>query len=84
MYTGLSYKLIMPEVFTPENKKIHASLAKSGVRNGRAKVKPEDVQFIRKKSEEGLSLSELHILYPQITTTAILDIINYKTWKNID
>lgn len=29
-YTGLSYKLVMPKVFTEENKKIHTSLGRQG------------------------------------------------------
>ena len=83
MYTGLSYKLIMPEVFTEENKKIHASLAKSGVKNGRAKLNEEDVRQIRKLAKDGVQYVEIYKLYPQITPTTVRDIIHKNTWKNI-
>lgn len=83
MYTGHSYKLVMPEVFTEQNKKIHASLKRSGTNNSHAKLTTEDVKKIRKLHSDGFSNKELYALYPQVTTTTIRDIINYKTWKNI-
>lgn len=73
----------MPEVFTDKNKKKHASLAKSGERNGRAKLTAEDVINIRKLHDEGITNSELYKMYPQVSTTSIRDIINKKTWKNL-
>lgn len=82
-YTGLSYKLIKPEVFSEENKKIHASLKRSGSNNSHAKLTAEDVKKIRKLHKEGKSNKELYTLYPQVSTVTIRDIINYKTWKKI-
>ena len=83
MYSGLSYKLVMPEVFTEENKKIHSSLKRSGSNNSHAKLTPEDVKLIRKLHNDGMSNKELYTLYPQVSTTSIRDIINFKTWKNL-
>ena len=82
-YNGVTYKLIRPEVFTKENKKLHASLARSGSRNGHAKLTAEDVKKIRELHKQGVSNKELYALYPQVTPTSIRDIINFKTWKNV-
>lgn len=83
VYNGRSYKLIMPEVFTEENKKKHASLARQGEKNGRAKLTKEDVLNIRRLHDEGVSNSELYKIYSQVTPTSIRDIINKKTWKSL-
>lgn len=73
----------MPEVFTPENKKIHTSLSKQGTNNGRSKLTIEDVKNIRRLHKEGVSNAELYKMYPQVSTTSIRDIFNYKTWKSV-
>lgn len=83
IYYGNRYKLVMPEVFTIENRNLHASLAKSGEKNGRAKLKAADVKKIRELHNNGISNSEIYVLYPQVTKTSIRDIINNKTWKNV-
>lgn len=83
LYTGHSYKLVMPEVFNEENRKKHASLKRSGSNNSQAKLKIEDVKTIRKLHNEGTTNKELYSLYPQVSNTTIRDIINNKTWKNI-
>ena len=85
VYNGNRYKLVMPEVFTAENKKIHSSFSNhSGSNNGRAKLSEEDVKRIRYlKEKENYSNSEIYKLYPQISTTSIRNIINYKTWASI-
>lgn len=83
LYSGHSYKLVMPEVFTEENRKKHASLKRSGTNNSHAKLTVEDVKAIRKLHQEGVSNKELYTLYPQVSTVTIRDIINNKTWKNI-
>ena len=83
MYTGLSYKLVMPEVFNEQNKKIHSSLKRSGSNNSHAKLTAEDVKNIRKLHSDGKTNKELYALYPQVSTTTIRDIINFKTWKNL-
>ena len=85
VYNGRSYCYIMPEVFTKENKKYHASSSKQGNRNGRSKLTIEDIKKIRYLYNiEHKTRKELYALYPQVTTTSIRDIINNKTWKNIN
>lgn len=83
IYYGNRFQLVMPEVFTEKNKKIHSSLGRTGAKNGRAKLTENDVRNIRKLHEEGKTNKEIYALYPQVTTTSIRDIINKKTWKNI-
>ena len=83
VYTGRSYKLIMPEVFTEENKKKHHGLTKQGARNPKAKLSEEEVVEIRRLHENGVSNSELYKAFPQVSTVAIRDIINGKTWKHL-
>ena len=83
VYNGNSYKLVMPEVFTTENRKKHSSLAKTGEKNGRSKLKEADVLNIRKLHNDGINNSDIYKLYPQVTPTSIRDVINGKTWKNL-
>lgn len=84
IYTGNRYSLVMPEVFTPENKHLHSGLSKAGELNGRSKLTVEDVKEIRRLAEkEQIPNSEIYKRYPQVTTTSIRNIISYKTWKNV-
>lgn len=83
VYNGKRYSLVMPEVFTEENKHYHSSIIRSGELNGRSKLKKEDVLKIRRLHDEGISNKELYAMYPQVTPTSIRDIINFKTWKNV-
>jgi hypothetical protein len=83
LYNGLSYKLVMPEVFNEANRKKHSAFKNSGENNGKAKLTKEEVIHIRLLHDTGVSNSEIYKLYPQVTPTSIRDIINFKTWKNI-
>lgn len=83
VYYGNRYKLVMPEVFTEENRHLHSSLSKQGSLNGRAKLTEDDVRLIRKLWNEGISRKELYEKYPQVNPTTIRGVINNKTWKNI-
>lgn len=83
IYNGKRYKYIMPEIFDKGNKHIHSQKSRTGEKNGRAKLKEEDVINIRKIYSEGTSLKEIYGLYSQVTPTSIRDIINGKTWKHL-
>lgn len=83
VYTGRSYKYIMPEVFSDENKKKQSYGKNAGASNPRSKLTEDDVRRIRKLHAEGVSNSKLYCEYPQVSTTTIRDIINKKTWKNL-
>lgn len=48
IYRGQQFQLVMPEVFSVENKNKHLSLSHGGEHNPKAKLKQQDVQQIRK------------------------------------
>lgn len=84
MYNGYTYRLIMPEVFTRENKLKQRNYKRPvGEKNGRAKLTELDVVNIRKMWKETHNRKNIYEAYPHVTPTSIRDIINYKTWKNI-
>lgn len=83
VYYGNRYKLVMPEVFTEENRRLHSSFKNQGSNNGHAKLTESDVLKIRKLWKGGTTRQELYSLYPQVSTTTIRSIINNKTWKNL-
>lgn len=83
VYYGNRYKLVMPEVFTEENRHKHAGMSKSGSLNGRAKLNEEDVLMIRKRWSKGATRKELYEAYPQVSQVSIRGIINGKTWKHL-
>lgn len=87
IYYGNKYKLVRPEVFTEENKKIHSQIKnnkKAGANNGRAVLTEKDVLQIRKLHNNGLKNTEIYKMYPQVSSTSIRNIINRKTWTNIE
>ena len=83
VYYGNRYRLVMPEVFTEENRKKHSGLSKAGTNNGRAKLNEQDVLTIRARWKEGATRKELYEAYPQVSQVSIRDIINGKTWKHL-
>lgn len=84
IYIGNRYKLVMPEVFTKENKHFQASKSHSGEDNGRAKVTIEDVKEMRRLFEnKEKTRKEIQQLYPQISSSTVNNILGYRTWKNI-
>ena len=83
VYSGNRYKLVMPEVFSKENKHYHSSLSKRGELNGRAKLNKDDVIKIRTMNKNGVSNNEIYKSFPQVNSCTIRRVINYETWKNI-
>lgn len=83
VYYGNRYKLVMPEVFTEENRHRHSSMSKQGALNGRAKLNEDDVRKIRQLWKDGITRKELYEMYPQVNPTTIRGVINNKTWKNL-
>lgn len=82
IYVGNSYKLVMPEVFTKENKHFQASKSHSGSDNGRAKLTWDDVNNIRKLFEsKEKTRKEIQQMYSQVSASAINNILRYTTWK---
>lgn len=80
LYYGNRCPLVMPEVFTPENKKKHSSLGRRGERNGRSKLTEKDVLEIRELHRQGVSNSEIYKKFPIVSRTNIREIIANKIW----
>lgn len=56
--------------------------SRSGERNGRSKLKQDDVSEIRWLNEIGVDKSELSKIYG-VGLKTIYDIVAYRTWKHI-
>lgn len=84
IYVGNRFKLVMPEVFTDENKHFQASISHSGSNNGRAKLNAEDVKQMRYDFENKIKTrKEIQQSYPQVSSSTINRILKYETWTNI-
>jgi group I intron endonuclease len=82
VYVGNKYKLVMPEVFTKENKHFQASKSHSGASNGRAKLTQQDVDLMRELFEtKQKTRKEIQQMYSQVSTSSINNILRYATWK---
>ena len=83
IYNGNVYKLVMPEVFTLENKKAHTSIrACKGQNNGRAKLTWDIVRQMRKEFSQGVKTrKQIQEEHPEITPTSINNILRGATWK---
>ena len=83
IYVGNRYKLVMPEVFTKENKHYQASKSHSGSDNGHSKLTWNDVNYIRKQFEDKQKTrKELQQEYSnKVSSSAINNILAYRTWK---
>ena len=79
----LLYNTRQGAVFTEENRKKHSSLGRKGSKNGRSKLKDEDVLKIRSLHKNGVQNTEIYKLYPQVSKVTIRDIINNKTWTHL-
>lgn len=81
IYIGNVFPLVMPEVFTKENKLLQSSYARRGAANGRATMTEEDAIRIRCLFKEGKTRDELCALYPNIKRATINMLLAGKTWK---
>lgn len=76
IWNGDTWKDIMNEVYTPENKLFHkCDTANEGSKNGRARLNEEDVKNIRLRRKNGEILSEVYKDYQ--------DKITYGSFTNV-
>lgn len=80
VWNNQTYKEIMQEVYTTENKAIQ-SRRQPPNKNG-AKLKEKQVIEIRKLYKQGIGITELSKQY-KVAYMTIYKIINYITWKDI-
>ena len=85
IWKGESWKTIMMEVYTPENKRYHLhDTANKGSTNGRARVTEDDVKTIRLRRKNGENLSEVYKDYQdKLTKGSFTNIWSYQNWKYI-
>lgn len=81
IYSGRGYRLVMPEVFTDENRKKHASKGR-GSSNGRSKLREEQVLEIRARALAGEAVKDIAKDFP-VSNTTIRDIVSRKTWSHL-
>ena len=78
VWQGITWSNIMPEVYTEENKKFHASnTGQKGSSNGRALLKEEDVIEIRLRKKAGENWEKV---YKDYEHTGIKKSSFYYTW----
>lgn len=85
IWKGETWKTIMPEVYTKENKDFHLhNTSNSGSKNGRSKLTEEDVRILRTRKKNGESLSEVYKDYQdKLTYKSFENVWSYRNWKNI-
>lgn len=86
IWHGYTWKNIMPEVFTEENKQWHYTHGQSrpGSQNGMVKITEDDVKIIRARKRNGETRSAVFNDYKQVMKQGGFDSIWYgTTWKHI-
>lgn len=85
VWKGETWKGIMEEVYTPENKRFHAhNTGNKGSKNGRARLNEEDVRTIRLRRKNGENIREVYKDYAdKLTYGSFSNVWTYQNWKNI-
>lgn len=85
IWNGSTWKTIMPEVYTKENKDFHAhNTSNVGSKNGRSKLTEEDVKNIRLRKKNGEPLSSVYNDYSdKLTYKSFENVWSYRNWKKI-
>ena len=85
IWKGETWKNIMPEVYTEENKEFHKhNTANSGSQNGRSKLTEQEVFNIRTRRKNGEKLSDVYADYSdRMTYKSFSNVWTYQHWKNI-
>lgn len=85
IWNGNTWKSIMPEVYTEENKEFHKhNTANNGSKNGRSRLTEEDVQAIRIRRKNGEKLLDVYQDYAdKLTYGSFTNVWTYQNWKNI-
>lgn len=85
IWNGETWKDIMPEVYTQENKEFHLhDTANSGSQNGRSRLTEEDVRNIRLRRKNGEQLKNVYEDYKdKVTKGSFTNVWSYQNWKNI-
>lgn len=85
IWTGVTWKNVMPEVYTKENIEFHKfNTANKGSENGMANVFESDIIFIRTSKKKGKDSKEIYELFKnKLTYKSFLQIWYYQNWKDV-
>lgn len=84
VWRGETWKNIMPEVFTEENKKRNEKLGKQKGSISKRILTEEEIKNIKQKFSEGKPLKEIYEKYKdKISLSTIADIVYLRTYKEI-
>ena len=85
IWKGYSWKNIMPEVYTEQNKAYHLhDTANKGSNNGRSRLTEDEVRTIRLRRKNGDNIREVYKDYQdKLTYRSFTNIWTYQNWKDI-
>lgn len=85
IWKGESWKGIMDEVYTPENKFFHLhNTGNKGSSNGRSRLQEEDVRAIRTRRKNGENWRDVYQDYSHLLTEgSFKNVWSYQNWKDI-
>lgn len=85
IWKGETWKQVMPEVYSTENKIFHVNnTGNSGSKNGRSRLIEEDVLEIRTRRKNGENIRKVYEDYQDlITYGSFKNVWTYQNWKNI-
>ena len=85
IWKGETWKNIMPEVYTEENKLFHKNnTGNTGSSNGRARLTEEEVKSIRSRRKNGENIKQVYEDYKnKLTYGSFSNVWTYQNWKNI-
>lgn len=85
IWNGITWKNIMPEVYTKENIDFHKhNTGNAGSKNGKTKIVEEDVKYIRECRKNGLNKKEVYLNFrEQLTYKSFENIWYYMNWKEV-
>ena len=85
IWNGETWKNIMPEVYTIENKEFHKrNTANNGSSNGRSRLTEAEVYEIRVRRKNGENIQIVYQDYKdKLTYGSFVNVWSYQNWKNI-
>ena len=85
IWKGETWKLVMPEVYSKENRDFHSNnTGNKGSKNGRSRLTEEDVYNMRLRRKNGDNIRKVYEDYQNlITYGSFTNVWTYQNWKNI-
>ena len=85
IWNGETWKEVMPEVYTEENKQFHLhNTSNNGSQNGRSRLTEEEVRQIRLRRKNGEQLKDVYEDYKdKLTKGSFTNVWTYQNWKQV-